>query len=241
MKEALIGILVGIVIVGLKFIFRKKDKGVSWSERNFTDLKYSSDPISKDIQKGMFLAAPYSVVSDLELDRLKVSSMNTAEEKANWKSSWSVMDHDSAIKNLKWLQLEGHRMNLYEIISIFNSGKRDGLTDDAIQLISLLSKAKNEIDIKGQLPPIGAWDYARMANNIRAFHSLGYINKEEAEHYLGSALRLAQQEYYSWEQYSQGFVLGRAVWAEKVDPQFVEVHHKLMKDKQSPYLRETFK
>ncbi len=241
MKEALYGILAGVVILGLKYLFTKKDKGVTWEEGGFMDIKYSNEQVPAHIKKGLFLAAPYSIVSNLEMNTLKVNSMNTKEEKESWKSSWNVVDHDSAITNLKWLLLEGHRMDMYEWISIFNSGNKEGLTTEAIATLNLLEKVKKELNINGQLPPFGAWDFARLANNARAFHSLGYISSKEAEHYLAGALRQAQQEYNSWAEYGQGFVLGRVIWSDAINQQFIDVHHKLMQDKNSPYLSNDFK
>lgn len=217
----------------------KQPKNPSWQDAHHTTMLYGQ-PTESRVFKPIYLAAHYSIISGLKIDQIFAPAINNPDEKAGWKESWDVDDHASAIESLEWLKTQGHRAELTKYVNLFNGSNWVNVTQKTKALLPQLKEAKTKLGILGVLPTIGAWDYARIANNARIFHSFGYISREEADHYLQAAFKLAQIEYPTWKAYSEGFIIGRHIWAEEFSDSFFELHQLLLSEKESPFIQSPF-
>lgn len=241
MKNIIWGVLILVTIYRFYQIFKesKTQKKQGWEDNNHTKIMYAQ-PSESHIFKPIYLAAHYSIISGLKVDQVLDTEINTPNEKASWKESWDVDDHESAIQSLEWLQNTGHRANLTKYVNLFNGQNWVNVTQKTKMLLPQLKNAKEKLGISGPLPTVGAWDYARLANNARIFHSFGYIAREEADHYLQAAFKLAKIEYPTWQAYSEGFIIGRLIWAEEFSDPFFELHQVLLSEKESPFIKSSF-
>lgn len=112
-----------ILVTIYKFYRIYKDnqqpKEQAWEDAHHTTILYDQ-PAESAIFKPIYLVAHYSIISGLKIDQIFAPAINTSAEKAGWKESWDVDDHDSAIASLEWLKTQGHRSELTKYVNLFN-------------------------------------------------------------------------------------------------------------------------
>lgn len=229
--------LVLFAIYKIYSMYKESKENTNNTQR--TKISYTH-PSESTSFKPLYLAAHYSIISGLNVDQVQDKEINNASEKEGWKESWNVYNHDTAIESLEWLQKEGHRRSIKKYVNLFNGSNWVNVTKKTKALLPQLKDAKEKLGITGPLPNIGAWDYARIANNARIFHSFGYISAAEANTYLQAAVNLAKSDYPDWKSYSEGFIIGRHIWAEEFSDQFFEIHQLLLSENESPFIKSPF-
>jgi len=182
-------------------------------------------PLSSGQQSALNIGAILSLrnrnyMDSIETDESKESNI---ESMAEW---WGVYSTDSAIETLEWLFDEGHRVHYDKIINAKKNGSYlhpDVLSYDENMNETLDVLIKNQIIVdKSDLNNISilAWDMGRSVNVARWCFDCGYITKEKAWNYINRAHTYSKQIYNSWEEFSTGYIVGRAMWSG--DPDVVE-------------------
>jgi hypothetical protein len=174
-------------------------------------------PLSSAQQSALNIGAILSVRNRNYMDSIETgeSKGEKIESMAEW---WGVYSTDSAIETLEWLFDEGHRVH-------YNGSylQPDVLSYDKNMNATLEVLIKNQIIAdKSDLNNISilAWDMGRSVNVARWCFDCGYITKEKAWNYINRAHTYSKQIYNSWEEFSTGYIVGRAMWSG--DPDIVE-------------------
>lgn len=59
---------------------------------------------------------------------------------------------------------------------------------------------------------VKAWDLGRLVLVTRCCCDVGYITEEQAWQYIMAAYECARELYHNWNEFAQGYVVGRAMW-----------------------------
>ena len=174
-----------------------------------------------------------------------------AEIKENLSEYYGIVDRDSAFETLNWLCSEGHR-KYFDIIkkTILNKAESMGIVEAAdiehVQIyFSNLQEAlpeliqENILCSKADLSnsSIAAWDMGRLVLVTRCCFDVGYISEQEAWDYINRAYKVCKENYSSWEQLANGYLIGRAMWSGSniALTCIIAIAKGLLQDEQSPW------
>ncbi|MEC0372199.1 DUF1266 domain-containing protein [Paenibacillus chibensis] len=142
---------------------------------------------------------------------------------------WSISDHLSAWKSLRFLTVEGGHHEAFDrrrfALSVMNAQQHNqyisSFHDEMI--IAELTIVQH---YHGLLPAAGvlAWDLGRAAFIGHLCMEFGLIDPEEAWPFLIHNASLLQQSYASWEEFGTAYIIGRQFWAKSLDPDQTEKH-----------------
>jgi hypothetical protein len=143
---------------------------------------------------------------------------------------WSVSNREEALSIIGWLREEGHRA---ELAAALEADSAQGARGPYV--------ARNRAALAKH--GILAWDLCRLISVVRAAHTLGLLAEEEAwGAVLGAGNRL-REEYASWKELGDDFLLGLGFW----DPDALQsggpypaMVRWLQKDPRSPWQRVPF-
>lgn len=143
--------------------------------------------------------------------------------------SWNISDESSAWRVLNWLKNDGgHRVEFDRLRKAlpFMAPQQQNRYISSIQ--DEFSAAEMLIIQRYHrlLPAAGilAWDLGRAAFICHLCMEFGYIQLEEAWHYLMQNAKWIQQSYASWEEFGMAYIIGRQFWAKKLEDEVTEGH-----------------
>ncbi len=84
---------------------------------------------------------------------------------------------------------------------------------------------------------IAAWDMGRLVLVTRCCFDVGYISEQEAWDYINRAYKVCKENYSSWEQLANGYLIGRAMWSGSniALTGIIAIAKGLLQDEQSPW------
>jgi hypothetical protein len=122
-------------------------------------------------------------------------------------SWWDITDAESALTTLTWLQDVGHRDELDEALLAAPQG-------DADERARFVAKHADALEAHGIL----AWDLCRLVQVARTSAKAGYVSEEQAWTFILSAAQALQQEYSSWMELGEDYLLGNRFFANGDEP-----------------------
>lgn len=165
-----------------------------------------------------------------------------AVDKMYLEDGWDVKNREEALAIIKWLKEEGHRAEYNKIASVVIN-----LSDDLYPLV--LKKYENNPKVAAKIrfvkeyykeigdKSIIAWDLCRVVNVAGMSYIAGYISENEAWNEVMAAAKILQQNFHSWEEMAQNFVLGSLFWGgTDVYKVRVLVKNWLLTNQESPWL-----
>lgn len=139
---------------------------------------------------------------------------------------WSIHNRSDVLEQIWWLLTQGHRTEWETLRAMVVSGDpqlralRRGLSrqyqtnaDAREQLLRIRRMQRNERDV--QRVNFSAWDLSRAVMLARSGMAAGYLERELAEDIALQAAGYLQQEYASWQQFSQTMLTSRWFWNSK--------------------------
>lgn len=142
---------------------------------------------------------------------------------------WNVTDAQSAHDNMGWLLNQGGRAVLNVAAQAYLT-KNDGLIGQSFSDSDTVNTANSYLDNFGQVGQtlqnsgifhypaditrlgFAGWDAGRAVFVARLCYDAGYFDKATAWDAIGAADTLARQNFTSWTDFAQSYVLGRAGW-----------------------------
>lgn len=159
---------------------------------------------------------------------------------------WDVVDVVSAKRVIENLRTQGHRakfnvlkkhtQSLHQFKEIF---KFDFEDPEHVQLdeeqFKTLAAWIEKAD--GFVPKVGilAWDVARYVHLVRLCFVANYLRADEAWTHLHAIQPLVQNQFSSWSEFSQSFLIGRTFWAGEEDPELKSACERLLGYTLSPW------
>jgi hypothetical protein len=156
---------------------------------------------------------------------------------------WDVFDGRTLREMVGWLASEGHRARFATLHALLAEGPHAPQARRVLREVGLVGDAlvdfvwRNHARFKnGNLL---AWDLARMINVARYGFSGGYIPEGEAWEIILAAARALQQEYDSWVELSDNYLLGFGYWQRGAEPDLLlaQATRWLKEDPASPWQR----
>ncbi|MDD5260818.1 MAG: DUF1266 domain-containing protein [Methylacidiphilales bacterium] len=162
---------------------------------------------------------------------------------------WGVKDRKAAIKELKWLEKDGHRVNYRKYLEEIQNSKPESQPPEGLArawiIIQeyLLSRGKRSLHGRFTAEEIAtirqestrhkaknllAWDYCRIINLAGWCHHAGYISEEEAWQHIFPAARKLQSTYCSWKEMSDDYILGRVIWQKEPQDRMSYLQERLL-------------
>ncbi|MGH1648642.1 DUF1266 domain-containing protein [Enterococcus gilvus] len=212
-------LMIVIVAIALHWLYYK----LVLEKRFDNFLEENQSPVEK--QKFLAAASLYSV--DPYTNRICLRSyylqnkLRIKLQKQAFKSSWSIIDSQTALNVLNEL-MSAEDSKMYE--SIFDQLNANKIYDHG--LYKLVNDAENikvsedsNIDPKAiyDCSSIEAWNYIRGANVARISYNLGYLSEDEAWYYLENFTMKLKKTFGTWEAASFSFLLGRFLWSNNED------------------------
>ena len=203
--------------------------------------------LTKEQQHKMVYGAVLLTRNDFPYDRLPDKKDCDKCSVEVLSRDWDITDKKSTTETLDILLNEGTRAEVdlilpelkspnalsgeyAEVAAAYNS-IRDALVND-------YGYTKEEID---NIKTISTWDYDRLINVARFAYDAGYITEEEMWSYIDKTVVKARNDYDSWKSYFAGVMLGRGITFSNDFSENKIVADKLLKDKNSPYNKFSFK
>ncbi|WP_171832108.1 DUF1266 domain-containing protein [Oceanispirochaeta sp. M1] len=131
---------------------------------------------------------------------------------------WGIHNEADLLNNLEGLKDGGTSSSMQNILSILKDESEGPLWKKALdedfslkQMRRLQSVLYHREFYDDRL--LHAWDWGRATYLIRWGYSLGYISEDEAWKQLFQFQKMIQDEYKSWIDFGQSYVLGRYFWS----------------------------
>ena len=140
----------------------------------------------------------------------KITPTQTTNSKNLLHYWWGIDDKDGLLSNLQWLLVSGHRKD-------FNiQGKL--LTKNSFLLFGLPNNKKEVLKkywlLLGHKGIIG-WDLSRYIFLCREGYAAGYLSEHEAWEKIMPIAKLIQQNFSSWAEFAENYMIGRRYWSEE--------------------------
>lgn len=152
--------------------------------------------------------------------------------KSMLKQWWGVHDRASLLKQLDWLEKEGHRTGFKQLYA-----QVANLSEAEIANAHPVAKFvwQNRQNFKNG--DLIAWDLARLVNVARQGHTAGYLTAEEAWQKIMPAARLLQASYGSWNELSDNYALGWRFWQDgaPLEKVYIDAFNWLKSNPDSPF------
>jgi hypothetical protein len=122
-------------------------------------------------------------------------------------SSWRIIDRETMFGTLAWLRDIGHRV------------------------------ARNPVARDGAGPSgLFAYDYVRLIALAGWGYVAEFLSEEEAWSFIGAAAMKLQQQYRSWEELGEAYVLGARAWTRELGQGSKQAFEVLASEEDSPWL-----
>ena len=130
------------------------------------------------------------------------------------KSSWDIVDRESALSTIDWALNEGHRARFGEAFVRFKEGDASAIpSQNAKEFSRFLEVVRNwklNQEDAANCRTLLAWDLERAAFLARTCQHVGYITEPEAwDILIHRVCPVAKQSFSTWGQYGMSFVEGR--------------------------------
>lgn len=183
------------------------------------------------------LSAPLTYLQNNFMDSFEIR-MSAGECIKSLYNSWDIVSPETARDTLQNLTLRGHRalfpfvMHLVQNVEVskwpeeaepfvlaLDSETPQHTYDRTISMAFNLHEVTSSLQEDYDIGPIElqrgiqAWDATRAVSLARSCRQAGYLEVNEAWEVCMPFVMTARQSYSNWEQYLQGFIIGRAVWA----------------------------
>jgi len=162
------------------------------------------------------------------------------------RSWWSIENREDLLGTLSWLMDEGHRKEFTETGEML-------FTLSPEEVASCVANAQNDEELLHQFeivrefyPRLGnksllAWDLGRYIALCRWGYFVGFFTEEEAWAKIMPAARMLRQNFASWGEMADNYLLGREYWSYSITKangaQYRQVVTKLLRDPSSPWCR----
>lgn len=252
------------VMVPLRFVSEVLGAEVKWNDAEQTveiacslPTKMSDDKIvygnglgysEAQLRRAVATSAIYSKNNGLPYDSFlhidAIISMidgvaeGTKDGLSQW---WGINSREDALRVIKWLREEGHRKEYDSLVNLISHATKEEYDQtleqykDDEDLINKLKFVKDHYQQTGD-KSILAWDFCRLANIVQGCYIAGYITKEEAWNEIMYASKICQDNFTSWEDMANNFLLGREYWSGAADKQFTDSVNWLVANSESPWL-----
>lgn len=214
--------------------------------------------LSREVQADLAAGANLAFLNGYTLNVLETRS-GREESTIVLARDWGVNDRAGLIGMLDWLEHAGHQVyfqSVWDIISV-------AAPQDVREMLESLQRAVREQGDKTDVVAYGenlldahqyltqtrgffqnggktdilTWDLGRAINLCRWGFDAGFLGREEALEYISRFGRRLRQHYPSWENLSECFILGFAMWSgdrQEIDQRCNE-HRTLLSDAGSPW------
>ncbi len=158
--------------------------------------------------------------------------------------SWGIQNRDDLLSALAWIDQRGHRAEFS-----FLGEKGSQLQPEQLKtvLAHLDSEDANSLLVaRRYYQKLGAkgitgWDYERYINVCRLGYGAGYLSEDEAWQAIMHAAQVLQQNFGSWQELGQNYLIGREFWSlaqtRKDGAQMRAAYTRLLNNPASPWHR----
>jgi hypothetical protein len=135
---------------------------------------------------------------------------------------WGVVDGVTLREAIQQLGTGGHRAGFVTLHAFLSEGPHSPGAQRALREAGLAGKPvvdfvwRNHGRFKNG--DLVAWDFGRVINVARYGFSAGYLPEDEAWEIVLDAARVLQQEYDSWKELSDNYLLGFSYWQDGAEP-----------------------
>lgn len=248
------GVIMGLNVFASRLTYRhSSDRANTW----FSELPY----VRRDarLMRQLAVGAILSESNWFPMNTLDPCKPR-AQMRAWLQTSWMVTDSQQAHATLQWLLREGHSRIFNQIIELARThdvdsiraeiSNRLGISRDDVELrefvdnyaacIPWLREGRFLLSPDSLERGTGAYDLGRAVTVARVAFGAGYLTKRQAMQAIHSAAAQAAQSFKSWAQFSDSYLLGRAIWSGVHDPSLVDMRkivEALRNQPDSPWVR----
>lgn len=168
---------------------------------------------------------------------------------------WGIYNNADAEDTLSYLLRKGHAFYFDPIYKALTSEKDNYAPylqsafapEDLEKGINLFRGLRSNIDAlindkvisrieDLQTYKVYGWDYGRLAFMTRLCYEYKLIPEHVMKQFLREALEGSQRAYKNWEDFSKGYIIGRAMWGGQDNNGMVAIAQSLLTKPQSPWV-----
>jgi hypothetical protein len=133
--------------------------------------------------------------------------------------SWNIYKREDLLNMLNWVLTKGQRAEFNEYLNYIENNKALSIDEICMQY-NLTDRAKRgmeyikTLDFKKDEKTLLGYDLGRYVALCKWGYQAGYINNIEAWEKIYSIIPLIKENYNSWEEFGNSYLLGRLFWLE---------------------------
>jgi hypothetical protein len=173
--------------------------------------------LDPDLALGWSLHMPYELGDDRD------ETLGTVQNLLEYAGDPGYRAMLPALRQLLTVPVGQRPGYLASIAEMVRGAVEDSVTDEQVvaevnRVVGPFLVQESVLALPATLPPdtVG-WDTARALRVLWMAHGAGIVTEQDAEPFIRAALDLTRQVYGSWREHADGFLVGRAQWAEAVD------------------------
>ena len=177
---------------------------------------------------------------------VEATEENAAAIKEGMKSSWEIVDKDSADQTIEWLIAEGHRDPFgSDMVQFEEAGIESVASEERAQwMIDNFNVGKDLANVEANLydeykkygeQTISAWDYSRAMMLLGWCYVGGYYTEAEALDKSLEVAKIIQKEFDSWESFTESYLRGYQYWAEESGDDRYAAYESLKEQENGPF------
>ncbi|OHB60736.1 MAG: hypothetical protein A2Y12_10945 [Planctomycetes bacterium GWF2_42_9] len=212
--------------------------------------KTNPKPLSDQQQWALGVSGLLAARNNMRFDSLEGEEINkftVQMQKDSLKKWWGIETKADLLKDLKWLEDEGHSENFAELKETLDYFEDN--PGPTTELSNFLQKIKNDWEYICKImivtkyqeylgdKSLYGWDAARYVCLCRWGYTCGYLTEEEAWEKIMPAARFVQRTFDSWEDFGANYIIGREFWSPKDDDRYMyeDAYMRLLEMPDSPW------
>lgn len=225
----------------------------------FQNVEYSYNEQAPILSREQYTALNIGAVN-AEQNQYFYNCLETEPDKQDvanrLRDYYGIFDRDSALELLERLLYRGHHIYFEAIRPVIANSSKEFNTDILLDeekdrsLIPYVNNIKESLEVivdeqivKGASEfkniAVNAWDLGRLVLVTRCCYDSHYISEEEAWKYIMAAYEKAREIYHNWEEFAQGYIVGRCMWSGNDGSLYgiISIVKGLLKDDNSPWTK----
>jgi hypothetical protein len=179
------------------------------------------------------------------LGLIEPTADNIQQTKTLLRDWWNINSRKELFDSLNWLGPQGGHRKGFELLGNYVFSLNEAAYDVLIKSVILDKEKTNQIEtVKvyySELGPKGimGWDCIRYINLCRLGYRAEYLTKEEAWELIMPAAKGLQENFKSWKELGENYLIGREFWSyeqtNESGQRYEAIYQRLLTDPKSPW------
>lgn len=221
----------------------------------FNNLRQNkTNPLMGDPLKQVLVSAMYAEQQSAFLNSYE-TGIAAGDAKKILQEYWGIYNKADAEDTLSYLLRKGHAFYFDPIYTALTTEKNNYAAylqaafppEELEKGVNLFRGLRSNIDTlindkvisrieDLQTYKVYGWDYGRLAFMTRLCYEHQLIPEHVMKQFLREGLEGTKRAYTNWEDFSKGYIIGRAMWSGQDNSGMASIAHSLLTDKKSPWV-----